>query len=67
MHHFQEPNSAPPLEPVAIDTIEVLGGSLPNRALALVRDWGSLHRGELEANWEHARDERPLERIDPLP
>jgi hypothetical protein len=52
---------------VAIETLEVLGGSLPGRALNLVREWASLHRDELSANWERARAEAPLEEIDPLP
>jgi hypothetical protein len=45
----------------------VLGGSLPPRALRLVRDWASKHEAELLANWERARARQPLEPIDPLP
>ena len=45
---------------------EVLGGSLPLRALRLVREWAGLHRDELLANWERARDYEPLAPIDPL-
>jgi hypothetical protein len=44
----------------------VLGGSLPPRALHLVREWAQLHRDELLANWERARDYQPLAEIDPL-
>jgi hypothetical protein len=51
---------------IAIDTLEVLGGSLPRRALAFVREWAEQHRDELDANWERARDEKPLEPIEPL-
>ena len=51
---------------IAIDTLEVLGGSLPRRALAFVREWAEQHRDELDANWERARDEEPLEPIEPL-
>lgn len=46
---------------------EVIAGSLPRRALALVAEWTALHRQELLANWECARREEPLEPIDPLP
>jgi hypothetical protein len=46
---------------------EVIAGSLPRRALALVAEWAALHREELLANWERARREEPLEAIDPLP
>jgi Domain of unknown function (DUF4160) len=45
---------------------EVLGGALPPRALRFVRDWVALHRDELLANWDRARERQPLERIDPL-
>ena len=37
---------------VAIATLEVLAGSLPDRALRLVREWATLHRDELEADWD---------------
>lgn len=38
----------------AIDFVtgEVLDGSLPPKALALVREWISLHRDELKEIWE---------------
>jgi hypothetical protein len=52
---------------ISIDSLDVLAGSLPRRALNLAREWASLHRGELLANWERARAEAPLEEIDPLP
>jgi Domain of unknown function (DUF4160) len=52
---------------IAIETLEVLGGSLPDRALRLVREWATLHRAELEADWQRARDGQPLDRIPPLP
>jgi hypothetical protein len=52
---------------MAIETSEVLAGSLPRRALKLVREWASLHRSELVVNWERARAEDPLEEIEPLP
>lgn len=52
---------------VSIETLDVLAGSLPNRALRLVREWAGLHQAALRANWERARDEAPLERIPPLP
>jgi hypothetical protein len=51
---------------VALDG-ELLAGSLPRRALALVAEWAALHREELLANWERARREEQLEPIEPLP
>ena len=49
-----------------IDTLEVLFGSLPRRASALVTEWASLHRGELEWDWGMARRGEPLVPIAPL-
>jgi len=46
---------------------ELIAGSLPNRALALVAEWARLHHDELHANWERARREEPLRPIEPLP
>lgn len=51
---------------IAIESLDVLAGSLPDRALRLVREWATLYRAELEANWSRARDGQPLERIPPL-
>lgn len=51
---------------IAIGTLEVLAGSLPERALRLVQEWASLHQAELEANWQLARDGEPLEPVAPL-
>ena len=45
----------------------VLAGHLEARALGFVREWASLHRDELLANWERARRSEPLLPIAPLP
>ena len=42
---------------------EILEGSLPNRALRIVREWCLEHQAELMANWARARALEPLERI----
>jgi hypothetical protein len=52
---------------VAIETGDVLAGSVPARALRLVQEWADLHREELRRNWSRAREDAPLDRIDPLP
>jgi hypothetical protein len=39
---------------VNINTLAILGGNLPARALGLVTDWASLHQRELLAAWERA-------------
>ncbi|MBL8291647.1 MAG: DUF4160 domain-containing protein [Bryobacterales bacterium] len=49
-----------------IDTLAVLRGELPRRALALVLEWAALHRQELRADWERARSGVLLEPIAPL-
>jgi hypothetical protein len=51
---------------VTIAGLRLLEGRLPQRALALVRTWGKLHREELERDWELARANRPLRHIAPL-
>ncbi|MHB1845256.1 MAG: DUF4160 domain-containing protein [Deltaproteobacteria bacterium] len=51
---------------VAIETLEILRGSLPRRALALVLEWAALHRDELRADWRHAEQHEPLQSVDPL-
>jgi hypothetical protein len=51
---------------IVIETGEVFAGSLPSRALRLVRDWLDEHRDELVANWDRARDQQPTKPIAPL-
>ena len=51
---------------VAIDTLVVLRGALPRRALGLVLDWAELHRAELLQNWELCRQHRHPQQIAPL-
>lgn len=51
---------------IEIDTLSVLRGELPRRALALVLEWSVLHRQELRADWDKARLGIPLSRIAPL-
>jgi hypothetical protein len=48
---------------VAIQSLELLHGSLPRRALAMVLEWAAVRRKELRANWEDAREGKPLSRI----
>ncbi len=49
-----------------IATLNVLRGQLPRRAHALVVEWATLHRDELKADWALAREQQPLNNIDPL-
>ena len=46
---------------------DVLVGAIDSRtALRLIRDWATLHRGELEENWRLTRMRQPLRQIAPL-
>ena len=38
-----------------IETLAVYRGKLPQRALALVLEWATIHRSELRMDWEYAR------------
>ncbi len=49
-----------------IETLEIIEGKLPRRALALVLEWAVLHRTELQENWQRARDGLPPLTIEPL-
>jgi hypothetical protein len=48
---------------VAIETGEVIEGSLPRRAAALVRQWCLDHQPELAQNWANAQALLPLNRV----
>ena len=51
-----------------IETLEIMEGKIPRRALALalVLEWAALHRAELQENWQRARDGLEPLPIDPL-
>jgi hypothetical protein len=49
-----------------IETLEIIEGKLPRRALALVLEWAALHRAELQENWQRAREGLPPLAIEPL-
>ena len=51
---------------IEIATGEVIAGSLPRRALRLVREWAEQHHDELEENWERAVTYDKPKPIEPL-
>lgn len=51
---------------IEIDTLAVIGGKLPPRALGLVMEWAALHQKELILLWQNAREQKPLGKIEPL-
>ncbi len=51
---------------VDIETLSVLEGKLKPRALGLIIEWAAQHQAELQQNWELARQQVPLNKIEPL-
>jgi hypothetical protein len=51
---------------IGVDTLTVLRGALPRRALALVLEWAAFHREQLRADWELARSGQTPDPIEPL-
>ena len=51
---------------IEIETLRVMEGFLPRRALGLVLDWAELHRSELLADWELCRTHQQPNKIAPL-
>ena len=52
---------------IAINSLAVLSGKLPPRAMGLVTEWASLHQQELQGLWDRASKLEPINRLDPLP
>ena len=51
---------------IAIQSLVVLSGELSPRAFGLVMEWASLHREELQVDWDLARKQEPLIKVEPL-
>ncbi len=51
---------------IAIETLEVIEGELPNRALRLLREWAMMHREELREDWQLCRTNTVPTKIEPL-
>lgn len=45
---------------------ELIAGSMPRKQTRLISAWVELHRDELLANWELAKQDQPLYKIAPL-
>lgn len=52
---------------IAIANGELLRGTMPERALRMVRECTALHRHELSANWDRLQEPGQPIPIDPLP
>lgn len=53
---------------IGIQNFEVIRGSLPPKALALVMEWAAIHQEELMENWAllTKEGERTFKKIEPL-
>ena len=51
---------------VDINTLAVIAGKIPPRAMGLVIEWATLHQTELQSDWVRARNSETLNRIEPL-
>jgi hypothetical protein len=51
---------------IGIDPVELLEGKLSPKAKSLVLEWAEAHQAELIADWDLARQQAPLNMIDPL-
>ncbi|NJR51653.1 MAG: DUF4160 domain-containing protein [Leptolyngbyaceae cyanobacterium CSU_1_3] len=49
-----------------IQSLTILEGKLSPRVLGLVIEWASIHQAQLLQNWELARQQEPLESVQPL-
>ena len=54
------------MKPFDIRTLEVIGGSLPRRALNLTIEWAIEHREELMEDWNLCQSKQHPKRIKPL-
>lgn len=51
---------------INIQTLEVLGGSMPRRATNLVLEWAQQHQGELLEDWLLCEKRQQPKKIAPL-
>jgi hypothetical protein len=51
---------------ISIDTLTVIEGELPRRALNLAQEWAMIHREELLEAWRLCREKTPPGKIEPL-
>ena len=51
---------------IDIESVSVISGSLPRRAMGLVTEWTMLHKSELKKFWNKAENLESLGKIDPL-
>ncbi len=51
---------------VGIETLALIEGRLPPRAIGLVTEWAAQHQEELREAWRRAKNLEPPGKIEPL-
>jgi hypothetical protein len=51
---------------IDIQTLNIIRGSMPRRALTLVLEWAFQHRAELLEDWRLCEQNQPPKKISPL-
>lgn len=51
---------------ISINTLEVLNGKMPRRALSLILEWASMNREKLLEDWELCQQNQTPKKIAPL-
>ena len=51
---------------IDINTLGIIAGSLPPKALGLITEWATIYKDNLLVVWEKAKNLEPLEKIPPL-
>ncbi len=51
---------------VEINTLALIAGNLPARAMGLVTEWALIHRDELLKDWEKVKNLELPDKIEPL-
>lgn len=51
---------------IDLKNLSILEGKLSPKVLGLVIEWAALHQTELLENWQLARKNQPLNRVQPL-
>ena len=51
---------------IDIQSLSILERKLTPRVFGLVIEWAAIHQPELLANWQRAREQKPLKKIEPL-
>ncbi len=51
---------------ININTLAIIAGRLPPKALGLIAEWASQHQEELQTLWGRAKNMETLHKISPL-